>query len=158
MEVAMRISKQFARASLLLPGVAFANIALADDNCADVKSALMKDPAVVVVGDNCQHLGPGPVLLDLGANVDGLAQCGKVADKGGLPGNAFINCAWGNACWGSRAVANWDGGPGQVKPTTPKPDTYVGYCASDKASAPVDPAKVGALKKQIEEMKIQLKK
>jgi hypothetical protein len=154
----MKISKQFAYGSVLLVSISFAGTSLADDNCADVRNGLMKEWALVVVGDNCQHLAPGPLGFDPGATLDGLLQCGKVAESGGSTANPFgQSCIFGNACWGARPVANWDGGPGQGKPTTPKADTYVGYCASDKVANP-DPAKIGALKKQIEEGQSTLKK
>jgi hypothetical protein len=155
----MNIRLEHAFASLLAVSIGFANAAFAGDDCADVKSNLMKEWAVVVVGDNCQHLAPGPVLLDPGANTDGFFQCGKLADSGGVAYNALLpNCLFGNACYGSRAVANWDGGPSEGKPTVPKADTYVGFCVSDKVTTANDAPKVSSLKKLIDDVKGRLKK
>jgi hypothetical protein len=158
MEVPMKGFRLLGFALFLSSGVAFTNAVLADDNCADVENGLRKEWAVVVVGD-CRHPSPEPSLLDwLGAIADGLAQCRKVAEAGGLGLNWLSgNCRVG-ACWGSRPVANWLGGPAQGKPTTPLPDTYVGYCASDKAPTPLAPAAISEQEKKVDNVLARLRK
>jgi hypothetical protein len=132
MEFAMKLSQRFALTSFFLFFVAFANAALAADNCQSVKEGVKQQWGAVAWGPlfGCYSLTP------MAADQDGGTACLMLLGQGVL-GHAE-----------SREVNLWIGGP--VTGTLPWGKTYLGFCAGNKRGIIIDPKKADEERKALD--------
>lgn len=134
----MKVSRLLGFALFLSSSIAFTNAALADDNCKQVidglKAQYATPPFVLEIG-SCPNFNLTP---DVGM-IDARVQCVRVGEQG----------AWGFP--DVRVVSNW-----WLFQHWP---TYLGYCVGYKGTPPpMDPATADAMRKQLDELRGQLKR